>query len=95
MPKFLGTTNKTFMRDRCSLRGGVFICVKNYIDCRVLWTDEGFEMVALEVKGRNPKFTWEVAGIYRAPYEDVRVIERLATRTDSTVTKFIFCIHVK
>jgi len=26
----------TFRRDRCSLGGGVFICVKNYIDCRVL-----------------------------------------------------------
>jgi len=26
----------TFRRDRCSRGGGVFICVKNYIDCRVL-----------------------------------------------------------
>jgi len=26
----------TFRRDRCSLGGGVFIYVKNYIDCRVL-----------------------------------------------------------
>jgi len=30
----------TFRRDRCSRGGGVFICVKNYIVCRVLWTDE-------------------------------------------------------
>jgi hypothetical protein len=28
----------TFRRDRFSRGGGVFICVKNYIDCRVLWT---------------------------------------------------------
>jgi len=39
---------------------GVFICVKNYIDCRVLWTDEVFEMIAVEVKGGNPKLSWEV-----------------------------------
>jgi len=71
----------TFRRDRCSRGGGVFICVKNYIDCRELWTDEDFEMVAVEVKGRNPKCTWEVVGIYRAPNEDMRVIERLAART--------------
>jgi len=32
----------TFRRDRCSRSGGVFIYVKNYIDCRVLWTDEVF-----------------------------------------------------
>ena len=41
-------------------------------------------MVAVEVKGRNPKFTWEVVGIYRAPNEDTRVIERLAARTGYT-----------
>jgi len=60
------------------------IHVKNYIDCRELWTDEDFEMVAVEVKGRNPKFTWEVVGIYRAPNEDMRVIERLAAQTGYT-----------
>ena len=49
-----------FWRDRCSGGGGVFICVKNYIDCRMLWTDEVFEMIAVEVKGGNPKFAWEV-----------------------------------
>jgi hypothetical protein len=42
--------------DRCSRGGGVLICVKNYIDCRELWTDEVFEMIAVEVKGKNPKF---------------------------------------
>jgi hypothetical protein len=28
----------------------VFICVKKYIDCRELWVDENFEMIAIEVK---------------------------------------------
>ena len=41
-------------------------------------------MVAVEVKGRNPKFTWDVVGVYRAANEDVRTIERLATRTGLT-----------
>ena len=62
----------------------MFICVKNYIDCRELWTNEDFEMVAVEMKGRDPNFTWEIVGIYRAPNEDMRVIERLATRTGYT-----------
>jgi len=35
----------------------------------------------VEVKGSDSKDTWEVIGIYRAPNEDVRVIERLADRT--------------
>ena len=35
----------TSRRDRCSRGGGVFICVKNYINCRVLWTDVVFEMI--------------------------------------------------
>jgi len=38
----------------------VFICVKNYIFCRELWTDEDFEMIAVGVKDRDPKFTWEI-----------------------------------
>ena len=70
----------TFRRDSTQ-GGGVFICVKNYTDCRELWTDD-FEMTAVEVKGRDPKFTWEIAGIYRAPNKDMRVRERLAALTD-------------
>jgi hypothetical protein len=31
-----------FRRDRHSQGGGVFICIKNYIDCRELWVDEDF-----------------------------------------------------
>ena len=38
-------------------------------------------IIAVEVKGRNPKFSWEVVGAYRTPNEDMRVIERLAART--------------
>jgi hypothetical protein len=70
----------TFRRDRCTRGGGVFICFKNNIDCRVLWTDEVFEMIAVEVNGGNPKFSWKVVGAYRSPNEDMRVIERLADR---------------
>jgi hypothetical protein len=75
----------TFRRHRCTRRGRVFISVKNYIDCRNLWADEDFEMLAIEVKGRDPKFTWEIVGIYRAPNDDMRVMERLAARTSYSV----------
>jgi len=47
----------TFRRDRCSRGAGVFIWVKNYINCRVLWTDEVFELIAVEVEVTNLKFT--------------------------------------
>jgi hypothetical protein len=46
----------TFRRDMSTRVGGVFICVKND---RELWIDDDFEMIAVEVKGRDPKFTWE------------------------------------
>jgi hypothetical protein len=59
----------TFRRDRCSRGGGVFICVNSYINCRELWSNEGFEMLAVEGKSRNPKFACEIVGIFRAPYE--------------------------
>jgi hypothetical protein len=72
----------TFRRDRNSRGGGVFICVKNYIDCRELWSDVDFEMLAVEVKSRNSKFAWEIVGIYRAPNEDMRAIEKLVVRTE-------------
>jgi len=42
-------------------------------------------MKAVEVKGGNPKFSLEVVGIYRAPNEDMRVVERLAARTGFTL----------
>jgi hypothetical protein len=50
--------------------------------------DEDFEMVAVAVNGRDTKFTWEIVGIYRAPYEDMPITERLATR-NSTKHSFI------
>jgi hypothetical protein len=75
----------TFRRDRCSRGGGgVFICVKNHIVCRELWTDEEFEMLAVEIKSRNQKLTWEIVGMYRAPNEDMQVLERLVARTEGT-----------
>ena len=41
-------------------------------------------MITVEVKVRYPKFVWEVVGIYRAPNEHMRVIERLAVPTGFT-----------
>jgi hypothetical protein len=41
-------------------------------------------MLAVEVKSRNSKFAWEVVGIYRAPNEDMRAIEKLVVRTGFT-----------
>jgi len=29
-------------------------------------------MIAVELKGTDPKYTWEIIGIYRAPYEEPR-----------------------
>ena len=41
----------------------MFICVKNYITCTEIYVDEVYEMIAVEVKGREPKITWEIVGI--------------------------------
>ena len=32
--------------------------------------------MAVEVKGRNPKYTWEIIGMYGAQNEDMLAIER-------------------
>jgi hypothetical protein len=37
-------------------------------------------MTTVEVKDREPKITWEIVGIYRAPNEDMRLFEKLADR---------------
>ena len=71
----------TFRRCRSARGGGVFICVKNIIVSTELWVDEDFQMIAVEVKGTGPKYTWEIIGMYRAPNEDMLAIERLAART--------------
>jgi hypothetical protein len=52
-------------------RGLSVYCVKNSINCGELWADEDFEMLAIEVKGRDTKFTWVIVGIYRTPNEDM------------------------
>jgi len=38
-------------------------------------------MIAVVVKGTDPKITREIVGIYRAPNEDMRLLEKLAERT--------------
>jgi hypothetical protein len=58
--------------------------VKNHIVCRELWTDEGFEMLAVEIKSRKQKLTWEIVGMYRVPNENMRVLEILVARTGGT-----------
>ena len=50
----------TFRRDRSARGGGFFICVKNIIASTELWVDEDFEMIAVEVKGMDPKYTWGI-----------------------------------
>ena len=55
--------------------------VKNNIDCRELWADEESEIIAIEIKGKNPRSTWEIIGGYRAPNEDMRAIEKLVAWT--------------
>ena len=72
---------KTFRRDKNTRGGGVFICVKNYITCAELWVDEVYEIIAVEVKGRTLKIMWETVGIYAAPNEDMRVLEKFTRRT--------------
>jgi hypothetical protein len=68
----------TLRRDRNTRVDGVFICVKDYIACAEVWVDKDFEMIAVVVKGRDLKFTWEIVGNYRAANEDTQVIERPA-----------------
>jgi hypothetical protein len=70
-----------FRRDRKARGGRVFIGVRKNITCSELWVDDQFEMISVEVRGTNPKHTWEIVGIYRAPNEDIGVIEKLAART--------------
>jgi hypothetical protein len=49
-----------------------------------LWVDDNLEMIAFEVKEMDPKYTWGIISIYRAPNEDILVIEGLAPRTSLT-----------
>ena len=38
-------------------------------------------MIAVELKDWDPKITWEIVGIYRAPKEDKLLFEKLADWT--------------
>jgi len=38
-------------------------------------------MIGVEVKGRDPKTTWEIVAIYTAPNEDMRLLEKLTDQT--------------
>jgi len=67
-------------RSTVEVEGGV-ICVKTIIVSAELWVDDDFEMIAVEVKGIDHKYTWEIIGIYRAPNEDLLATGRLAVRT--------------
>jgi hypothetical protein len=50
----------TFRRDRHTRGGGVFICVKNHITYAEIWVDEVYELIAVEVKGMDPKISCEI-----------------------------------
>jgi hypothetical protein len=43
-----------FRRDRCSRGEESYFCVKYHIYCRDLWVDEKFEIIEIEMKGKNP-----------------------------------------
>ena len=49
-------------------------------------------MLALEIKSSNQTLTWEIIGIYRAPNEHCRVLERLVARTGCTSNSAKRCI---
>jgi hypothetical protein len=56
MQKFSGLITQ-LSEDRHACSGGAFIYVKNYVVCAELGVYEDSEIVAVEVKGRNPKCT--------------------------------------
>ena len=63
---------------------GGFICVKNFIVCTELCVDDDFEMIAVKVKEIDPKYTWAIIGIHRAPHWAMLAIERVAARNLTT-----------
>ena len=60
---------------------GGFVCIKNLFASMELCVDVDFEMIAVEVKGTDPKFAWEFIGMYRAPNNDMLAIEISTTPT--------------
>ena len=71
----------TFRRERSARGVWIFIRVKSIIAPTELWVDDDFEIVAVEKKEVDPKYSYKIIGIYRAPNQDILAIERLATRT--------------
>jgi hypothetical protein len=76
--KYLGQTSR--LSEETGIPPGwvLLICVKNNFACSELWVDDEFEIIAVEVKGSDPKCTWEIVGNYRAPNEDIWVIEKVS-----------------
>ena len=52
--------------------------------CTELWVEDDFETVAVEGKGMDPKYTWEIMCICIAVSEDVLVIGILAASNLTT-----------
>ena len=63
---------------------GAFISVKNIIASTEVCEDVDFEMIAIEVKGMDDKYTWHIVGVYIAPNDDMLAIERSTARTLTT-----------
>ena len=70
----------TIRRDRRSRGGGVFICVKSNIEIKETWSNEEFEIVAVEINSRSHRNNWEILGVCIAPNDDTTVLERLNDR---------------
>jgi hypothetical protein len=53
----------TFRKERDTRDNGVFNSVKICIACVELWADEDLKMIAVKVKVKDAKITWEILGI--------------------------------
>jgi len=82
--EFLRADFTTFRKCRSARVGGVFISVKNIIASTKLCVVDDFEFIAVEVKGMDARYTWEIIGIYRAQNKDILTIEKLAGRNLAT-----------
>ena len=60
---------------------GAFISVKNIIASTEVCVNVDFEMIAIEVKGMDAKYTWHIVGVYIAPNDDMLAIKRSTART--------------
>jgi len=80
MRKFLGLITE-LSEETDTLAVVAFLFCKNYFTCAELWIDEVYEMITVEVKGRDPTITLEIVGTYRAPNGDMQLFEKLADWT--------------